>query len=209
MKKVLIITSLCMLVFFSWSMTHAEKGGDEILEKIAAFRQALSQQDINKIRSGNIVNKQELAETILEFGKKNESQIIAYQEKLVGRMEKKAMPTEEAYNRVCIADAAGNEGFEKMVTLYSILNPDPTTLALFYAGTLLPPVLHNRQIQMDEITGWLSFFSFAAPAWFISEKNDDTMILHGFYGNRDVLTFKFTRAEMVWVPAMMYWWQKK
>lgn len=198
-----------MLVFFSWSMTHAEKGDEKILEKITAFRQTLSQQDENTIRDGNMVNKQALADRILEFGKKNESQIIAYQEKLVGKMEKKGMPSEEVYTRVCIADAAGNEGFEKMVTLYSILNPDPTTLALFYAGTLLPPVLHNRQMHMNEITGWLSFFSFAAPAWYVFEKNDDRMIVNGYYGNRDVLTFKFTRAEMVWVPAMMYWWQKK
>jgi len=198
-----------MLIFFNWSVTHAEQGDDDILAKIAAFRQTLSQQDTNKIRSGNMVNKQELADRILKFGKKNESHIIAYQEKLVEKMGKKAMPSEETYTRVCIADAAGNEGFLKMVTLYSILNPDPATLALFYAGTLLPPVLHNRQMQMDEITGWLSFFSFAAPAWHVSEKNDDMMILNGFYGNRDVLTFKFTRNEMVWVPAMMYWWQKK
>ncbi|MFW5861264.1 MAG: hypothetical protein ACOCWZ_03355 [Spirochaetota bacterium] len=209
MKKILLIANLCVLVFFSWATSHAEQGDDEILKKIAAFRQTLSQQEENTIRRGNMVNKQALADKILEFGRNNKSHIIAYQEKMISRMEKKAMPSEDDYTRVCIADAAGNEGFLRMVTLYSILNPDPGTLALFYAGTLLPPVLQNRQMQMDEITGWLSFFSFAAPAWYVSDKNNDRMVINGFYGNRDVLTFKFTRNKMVWVPAMMYWWQKK
>jgi len=210
MKKNTVVSVLCLLFVVYHGAGNAEiKETQDVLGKIGAFRKTLSGREASDIRKGNIINKKVLAGRIVEFGKMNGDAIRKYQERIFGGMKKKDMPSEEIYTRICIADAAGNDELEKMITLYSILNPDPTSLGLFYAGTLLPPVLHNRQMDMEEITGWLAFFSFASPEWSMSEKKDDIVVVNAYYGEKDVLTFKFTSNEMVWVPAMMYWWQKK
>jgi hypothetical protein len=183
-------------------------GGDDLKSKIYRFRSGLIDREKHPYRKGMDFDMEALKRTVLLFGVENRSKLRVAFESGIDSLPRIDIPAKSDYDQICVVDAPLESDTARTFELLGIINPDFKFIVRNFTAVMLPPVLHNRGMSIEDSRGWIVFFNIAEPKWSICEKKSGTILLCADYGD-DILLIRMGTGRIQWIPVVVAWWQKK